>query len=82
VNVVDAGGLGSTKHLDLAGRLGPEDTVHGLFPRQQGGLQVRDLGEVPLYDANNNVFQGYRTHFKWDCGLTVRDWASGAHRQL
>jgi hypothetical protein len=35
---------------------------------------VRDLGEVALYDANNNVYQGYRTHFKWDCGLTVRDW--------
>ena len=35
---------------------------------------MRDLGEVPIYDANNNVFQGYRTHFKWDCGLTVRDW--------
>ena len=20
------------------------------------------------------MYQGYRTHFKWDCGLTVRDW--------
>jgi len=19
-------------------------------------------------------FEGYRTHYKWDCGLTVRDW--------
>jgi hypothetical protein len=49
--------------------------VHGLFPRgSKAGLQVRDMGEVPLTDANNNVYQGYRTHFKWDCGLSVRDW--------
>jgi hypothetical protein len=52
-----------------------QNTVHGLFPKgSKAGLQVRDLGEVPLYDANNNVYQGYRTHFKWDCGLSVRDW--------
>ena len=52
-----------------------QNTCHGLFPKgSKAGLQVRDLGEVPLYDANNNVYQGYRTHFKWDCGLTVRDW--------
>jgi hypothetical protein len=52
-----------------------QNTCHGLFPKgSKAGLQVRDLGEVALYDANNNVFQGYRTHFKWDCGLTVRDW--------
>ena len=50
-------------------------TPRTAFPQgRKAGLQVRDLGEVPLYDENNNVFQGYRTHFKWDCGLTVRDW--------
>ena len=52
-----------------------QNTCHGLFPKgSKAGLQVRDMGEVPLYDANNNVYQGYRTHFKWDCGLSVRDW--------
>jgi hypothetical protein len=74
VNIVDAGGTGSTNtSIWLVGW--GQNTVHGLFPKgSKAGLQVRDLGEVPLYDANNNVFQGYRTHFKWDCGLTVRDW--------
>jgi hypothetical protein len=74
VNIVDAGGTGSTNtSIWLVGW--GQNTCHGLFPSgSKAGLQVRDLGEVPLYDANNNVYQGYRTHFKWDCGLSVRDW--------
>ena len=74
VNIVDAGGSGSTNtSMWLVGW--GQNTCHGLFPKgSKAGLQVRDLGEVPLYDGANNVFQGYRTHFKWDCGLSVRDW--------
>lgn len=73
-NIVDAGGSGSTNtSIWLIGW--GQNTCHGLFPNgSKAGLSVRDLGEVPLYDANNNVYQGYRTHFKWDAGLTVRDW--------
>lgn len=73
-NIVNAGGSSNTNtSIWLIGW--GQNTCHGLFPKgSKAGLQVRDLGEVPLYDANNNVFQGYRTHFKWDCGLTVRDW--------
>jgi hypothetical protein len=73
-NVVDATGNGSTNTSMWLITWG-QNTCHGIFPKgSKAGLQVRDLGEVPLYDANNNVYQGYRTHFKWDCGLTVRDW--------
>jgi hypothetical protein len=73
-NVIDAGGAGSTNSSIWLIGWG-QNTAHGLFPKgSKAGLQVRDLGEVPLYDQNNNVYQGYRTHFKWDCGLTVRDW--------
>jgi len=73
-NIVDAGGNTNTNtSIWLIGW--GQNTVHGLFPKgSKAGLQVRDLGEVPLYDVSNNVFQGYRTHFKWDCGLSVRDW--------
>ncbi|MBS0524324.1 MAG: hypothetical protein JSS04_11895 [Proteobacteria bacterium] len=73
-NIVNAGGSSNTNtSIWLIGW--GQNTCHGLFPRgSKAGLQVRDLGEVPLYDANNNTYQGYRTHFKWDCGLTVRDW--------
>ena len=73
-NIVDAGGSGSTNSsLWMIGW--GQNTCHGLFPRgSKAGLGVRDLGEVPLYDSLNQVYQGYRTHFKWDAGMTVRDW--------
>jgi len=74
VNVIDAGGTGSTNTSIWLVCWGP-NTVHGIFPKGKlSGLQHRDLGEWPLLDANGNKYQGYRTHFKWDMGLTVRDW--------
>lgn len=73
-NVIDAGGTVSTNTSIWLVCWGP-NTVHGIFPKGKiSGLQHRDLGEWPLVDANNNKYQGYRTHFKWDMGLTVRDW--------
>ena len=51
------------------------NTVHGIYPKGSvGGLKRQDLGEQTLYDAAGGKYQGYRTHYKWDCGLTVRDW--------
>lgn len=51
------------------------NTVHGIYPKgSMAGLNHRDLGEDTLEDAAGGKYQGYRTHYKWDCGLTVRDW--------
>lgn len=51
------------------------NTMHGIYPKgSQAGLQHNDLGEDTLTDANGGRFQGYRTHYKWDAGLTLRDW--------
>lgn len=51
------------------------NTVHGIYPKgSPAGLQTKDLGEQTLTDAAGGKYQGYRTHYKWDCGLTVRDW--------
>ncbi|MBX9946072.1 MAG: hypothetical protein K2Y40_18500 [Reyranella sp.] len=73
-NVIDAGGAGSDNTsiwLVVWGDL----TLHGIFPKgSKAGLQMRDLGEQTLADTNGNKYQGYRTHYKWDAGLTVRDW--------
>lgn len=57
---------------------GPE-TVHMTYPKgMPSGLQVRDLGEVTLENApggpSGGRMQAYRTHYKWSCGMTVRDW--------
>ena len=50
-------------------------TVHGLYPKgSKAGFQHNDLGEVTLTDAGGGQYQGYRTHYKWDIGLCVRDW--------
>lgn len=55
------------------------NTVHGIVPKgSTAGLQVTDLGEVTIEDAsdgsNTGRMQAYRTHYRWDAGLTVRDW--------
>lgn len=51
------------------------NTVHGIYPKgSAAGLKTQDLGEQTLIDAAGGKYQGYRTHYKWDCGLTVRDW--------
>jgi Major capsid protein GP7 len=55
---------------------GPE-TCHGIVPKgSQAGLQMKDLGEVTIenVDGSGGRMQAYRTHFRWDVGLTVRDW--------
>ena len=73
-NVIDAGGTGSTNASIWLVCWGP-NTVHGIFPKGQiSGLQHEDLGIWTLTDPVGNQYQGYRTHFKWDMGLTVRDW--------
>ncbi|MDA8231575.1 MAG: hypothetical protein M0006_09575 [Magnetospirillum sp.] len=74
VNVIDMGGTGSTNTSIWVVVWGP-NTVHGIFPKGgKGGLQHRDLGEWTLQDGNGGQYQGYRTHYKWDCGMSVRDW--------
>ena len=51
------------------------NTVHGIYPKgSKAGLSVNDLGEDTISDGAGGYFQGYRTHYKWDAGLVVRDW--------
>lgn len=75
VNVIDMGGTGSTNTSMWMITWGPQ-YCFGMFPKgSTAGLQHRDLGDVvPAYDSNNNQYRAYRTHFKWDCGLVVKDW--------
>ena len=73
-NIIDATGSGSDNtsiYLVVWGDM----TCHGIFPKgSKAGLQHQDLGEQTLLDASSNQFQGFRTHYKWDCGLSLRDW--------
>ena len=73
-NVIDMGGTASTNTSIWIVTWGA-DTTHGIFPKgKMTGLQHRDMGEWPVTDSNANTYQAYRDHFKWETGLTVRDW--------
>ncbi len=73
-NVIDMGGTGSTNTSIWVVVWGP-NTVHGIFPKGgNAGLIANDLGEYTLHDPNGGQYQGYRSHYKWNCGLSVRDW--------
>lgn len=73
-SVIDAGGTGTDNTSIWLVCWGPQ-TVYGIYPKgSKAGFTHEDLGQVTLLDANNGRFEGYRTHYKWDCGLTVRDW--------
>lgn len=55
---------------------GPQ-TVHMIYPKgSQAGMQVTDKGQVTIenIDGNSGRMEAYRTHYKWDCGMAVRDW--------
>lgn len=74
-NIVDGGGVGTDNgSIYLVGW--SSNTVHGIYPKgSKAGLQVRDLGEdTATADDDSGEYQIYRTHYKWDCGLSVRDW--------
>lgn len=73
-NIIDAGGTG-TDNSSIWLIVWGQNTVHGTFPKgQKAGLQHQDLGEQTLQDGNGGQYQGYRSHYKWDNGLVVRDW--------
>ena len=75
-NIVNGGGSGSDNASIWLICWGP-NTCHGIIPKgSKAGIQQRDLGEVTLEnaDGNNGRMQAYRTHYRWDVGLSVRDW--------
>lgn len=73
-NILNGGGTESANTSIWLVCWGP-NTCHGIFPKgSMMGLSHKDLGEVTLEDANGGKYQGYRSHYKWDAGLTLRDW--------
>lgn len=77
-NIIDAGGTGTDNGSIWLIIWGP-DTVFGIVPKgSTAGLQMNDKGQVTLEDAsdgsNSGRMEAYRTHYRWDAGLTLRDW--------
>ncbi|MCK5614055.1 hypothetical protein KAR91_69975 [Candidatus Pacearchaeota archaeon] len=73
-NVLDAGGAG-VDNTSIWLIVWGESTMHGIYPKGSvGGFKHTDLGEETLTDGAGGLYQGYRTHYQWKIGLTVRDW--------
>lgn len=55
---------------------GPQ-TGFGIIPKgSKAGLQMTDKGQVTVenVDGAGGRMEAYRTHYRWDAGLTIRDW--------
>lgn len=75
-NIIPAGGSGSDNASIWLVVWGP-NTVHGIIPKgSKAGLQMTDKGQVTIenVDGNGGRMEAYRTHYRWDAGLTLRDW--------
>jgi len=52
-------------------------TIHGIFPKgSKAGISSTDKGHVTIenVDGLGGRMEAYRTHYRWDSGLCVRDW--------
>lgn len=73
-NIIDAGGTGSN-NTSIWLICWDESIIHGIYPKgTTGGLKQEPTKQETLFDAAGGRYEGYRTHFLWYCGLTVRDW--------
>lgn len=55
---------------------GPQ-AVHGIIPKgSKAGLQHEDMGRVVIENADGagGRMVAYRSHYRWDAGLVVKDW--------
>lgn len=73
-NIIDAGGTGTT-NTSIWLVVWGENTVFCPFPKgSKAGLIHEDMGEVTTWDANQNRYQAFQTHYQWKNGLVVKDW--------
>lgn len=75
-NIINGGGTGSTNRSIWLVCWGPQ-TCHGIIPKgSTAGIQVNDKGQVTIenVDGNDGRMEAYRTHFRLDAGLAVKDW--------
>lgn len=72
-NIVNAAGSDSDLTSIWLCVWGPQ-TGFGIVPQNsKAGLQRRDLGEVTK-ESTSGLMQVYRSHYRFDAGLTIRDW--------
>jgi hypothetical protein len=76
VNIIDHGGTG-TDNTSIWLCVWGDNTGHGIVPKgSKTGLDMTDKGQVTVENGGlgGGRMEAYRTHYRWDAGLTVRDW--------
>ena len=77
-NIVNGGSAsGQTDNTSIYLMVWSPNTVHGIYPKgSKAGLSVTDKGQVTVenVDGQGGRMEAYRTHYRWDAGLVVRDW--------
>ena len=76
-NIVDAAGDNASSNTSIWLCVWGPQTGFGIYPKgSSGGLKTTDKGQVTIenVDGSGGRMEGYRTHYRWDAGLTIRDW--------
>lgn len=74
-HVIDGTGVDAGSNSSVWLVVWGENTVHMIFPKgSKAGLLTEDLGQQTLTDAAGGKYEGYRSHYQWKTGLSVRDW--------
>lgn len=74
-NIIDTGGTGSDNASIWLVVWG--ENIFGIVPKgSTAGLKMEDKGVVTIEDADGSGgrMEAYRTHYRLDAGMTVRDW--------
>lgn len=83
--IIDAGGTGTDNYSVWLVVWDP-NKVRGIYPKgTKAGLFHEDASDnmaasdgfprgTVLYDASGNPYMGYRDHFEWNCGLSIKDY--------
>ncbi len=77
-NVIHGGGSGADNASIWLITWG-DNAVHGIFPKGSvAGLKSQNLGKLLTLEAADGLgeYMAYVTHYKWDIGITIRDWRS------
>ncbi|QKV66473.1 hypothetical protein HUW52_27345 [Pseudomonas sp. 43A] len=73
-NIIKMGGSGSD-NTSIWLVLWGDQTVAGIYPKgSKAGLEHNDMGIELVDDGTGKVFRAYRDHYKWNCGIALRDW--------
>ena len=76
-NIVSGASTHASENASIYLVVWSPETVTGITPKgSKAGLSVTDKGLITIenVDGAGGRMEAYRTHFKWDIGLCVRDW--------